>query len=127
MTAISSLLTECQRRGILLEVAGDQLRYKSPRGVLTPELVGELKAHKPELLLELSRLSEQQQAAIEKLKDTPSLKCAFVVGDSDSNPVRVSVAVRTEDGIAVGDLLVPAEKWDPFLFLEMIQRSPNAH
>ena len=44
------VLTEWRNRGIELTVADGELRYRAPRGVLTPELRATLSAHKAELV-----------------------------------------------------------------------------
>jgi hypothetical protein len=45
----ADLLTEASRRGIHLEVDGEGLRYKGPRGAMTPELREALTANKGKL------------------------------------------------------------------------------
>ena len=47
---VSTLLSDCQQRGIHLEVVGRELRYRAPANVLTPPLLADLRAHKPEIL-----------------------------------------------------------------------------
>jgi hypothetical protein len=48
--AVQDLIAKCAHLGIHLEPNGDRLRYRAPKGALTPDLIDELKAHKPELL-----------------------------------------------------------------------------
>lgn len=48
------VLTELRHRGVELFVAHGTLRYRAPRGVLTPELRATLSAHKAELVRLLS-------------------------------------------------------------------------
>ena len=50
MTAARNLLAELQQRGIHLEAVGTTLRYRAPKGALTPDLRARLKVHKAELL-----------------------------------------------------------------------------
>jgi hypothetical protein len=45
----ADLLSEAVRRGIRLEVHGEDVRYTAPKGALTPELRERLRAHKAAL------------------------------------------------------------------------------
>jgi hypothetical protein len=49
-----ALLGELRNRGVHLSVEGDALRYRGPRGALTPELREAVAANKPELVRLLS-------------------------------------------------------------------------
>ena len=42
---------------------GDRLRYRAPRGVLSPELLADLRAHKTEILAELTQCEASASAA----------------------------------------------------------------
>jgi len=54
MTQAAEILTELQRRGVIVAVEGDTLRLK-PRRALDAELLARLREHKPEILDVLSR------------------------------------------------------------------------
>ncbi|MEW6457620.1 MAG: hypothetical protein AB1441_00900 [Bacillota bacterium] len=47
---VNELIWELQRRGITLEPAGDKLRWRGPKGAMTPELLDQLRDHKAEVL-----------------------------------------------------------------------------
>ncbi|MCO6456489.1 MAG: hypothetical protein J5I93_14425 [Pirellulaceae bacterium] len=47
---LPDLLTELERADIRIEAHGDRLYIDAPRGALTPDLLGRLRRHKPELL-----------------------------------------------------------------------------
>lgn len=49
-TSTATLLDDIRGRGIDLTVAGDDLRLRAPRGVLTRDLVETIRAHKGDLL-----------------------------------------------------------------------------
>lgn len=49
MTA-AALLRDLVRLGVVLRVEGDRLKVHVPKGVLTPDLVDRLRAHKAEVL-----------------------------------------------------------------------------
>jgi hypothetical protein len=51
-----ALLAELRARGVVLAPAGDRLRYRAPRGTLTPDLRQQLLSQKAELLLMLEPL-----------------------------------------------------------------------
>lgn len=86
-----------------------------------------LTAHKSHILAELSgasgasrnanppsirghvRLTERQLQAIERLREAPELPRA-VVGGSCEDGYRIALAVRTPDGIACAELVIPHDK-----------------
>jgi hypothetical protein len=51
----AALLYDLRRRGVELSADADRLRYRAPRGVLSPDLLADLRAHKSEVLAELAR------------------------------------------------------------------------
>ncbi len=53
MTA-ALLLAELRRRGVELILEGPTLRYRAPKGLLTSELLGAIREHKPALLAALT-------------------------------------------------------------------------
>jgi len=50
MTSTFTFLSELNRQGIRLQIDGEQLRINGPQGALTPELTGQLKARKAEIM-----------------------------------------------------------------------------
>lgn len=48
--SLASLLHEVTHRGVHVRADGETLRYRAPKGAMTPELLEALKLHKPELL-----------------------------------------------------------------------------
>ena len=48
--SVAAILEEAKRRGIVLEIDGLDIRYRAPKGRLTPELVEAMRRHKAELL-----------------------------------------------------------------------------
>ena len=51
----STFLSELGRRGISIRPEGDQLRYRAPRGALSPDLLAQIRERKAELLAELDQ------------------------------------------------------------------------
>lgn len=55
------LFAELHRRGVVLRVSGDKIRFDAPAGALTPELRSELKERKGELLSLMRPADDNQQ------------------------------------------------------------------
>ncbi len=53
MITATSILADLTRRGVRLWADGEFLEYESPKGVLTPQDLAAVRAHKAELLAEL--------------------------------------------------------------------------
>ncbi len=51
----SDVLSELRHAGIVLYTEGDRLRYRAPRGAITPALRASVQAHRSELLALLHR------------------------------------------------------------------------
>ena len=50
----AELLAEVERLGVRLEAQGGQLRYRAPKGTLTPEILTSLAQHKAEIIAALT-------------------------------------------------------------------------
>ena len=74
-----TLISDLRRRGVELIAEGDYLRYRAPRGVLSPELLTELRSNKTKILAELgeggpdhslfAQLESDWQAAITRAQE----------------------------------------------------------
>ena len=49
------IIAEVAKLGVALRVEGANLVHRGPRGALTPELIANLKAHKPDIIAQLTR------------------------------------------------------------------------
>ena len=47
---LNALIERCRLAGIRLRVEGTDLQCDAPRGAMTPDLIAELKAHKPDIV-----------------------------------------------------------------------------
>jgi hypothetical protein len=56
--------------------------------------------------------------ALEMLRRHPEITRAVVV-DGDADPVRVALAIRN---VGTCELLIPRDRWDPFRFLELLDK-----
>ncbi|MCX6047110.1 MAG: amino acid adenylation domain-containing protein [Chloroflexi bacterium] len=57
---LNQLLSTLQSLGVELATEGDQLRVAAPPGVMTPELRGQLRTYKPEIIEFLKRVHNQE-------------------------------------------------------------------
>jgi amino acid adenylation domain-containing protein len=60
---LSDLLTDLRQAGVQVWLDGDRLRYKAPKGALTPNLMGELRDRKAELIDFLQRITTKSEQA----------------------------------------------------------------
>jgi len=115
-----ALATELRAKGFSLSLDGGKLLV-APSEQLTDELRDLIRAHKLELVDELSRLEARRERVERHLLDDPTIRTdADVEGvpldKTPGDPISVVIAVRTPQGIVSGELLIPREKWDPHLF-----------
>ena len=81
-----AILAELRNRGVHLTVEGDALRYRGPRGALTPDLRQAVAHHKPELvrLLSTSALdADAGEVAAVKLRNT-AIGDVWLVADAEA-------------------------------------------
>ena len=78
MSAVTEVLAEIESRGLSVTVSGADLRLQGPKERMDPELVGRIKAVKPELVEHLSRPPEPEGFAV-----TP-LQRGYLVGRGDA-------------------------------------------
>ena len=77
MTAVA-ILEEAKQRGIVLEAQGEELRYRAPRGSLTPDLLEAMKEHKAELLQSLPQVKVKARIrGKEEIAETASADVCF--------------------------------------------------
>ncbi len=58
---LDGVMTDCQRRQILLQIAEGRLRWKAPRGAMTVDLLKRIKALEPELIVHLGAQQDEGQ------------------------------------------------------------------
>jgi amino acid adenylation domain-containing protein len=67
MTSVEMLLSKLRHSDVHVWVEGDRLRYRAPKGGLTPETLEQLRAHKADILtylLEISRPTQSPRSTI---------------------------------------------------------------
>jgi len=60
---LAELLTELRQAGVQVWLEGDRLRYKAPKGVLTPDLMGELRDRKLDIITFLKTVAADTDQA----------------------------------------------------------------
>ena len=60
---LSDLLTDLRQAGVQVWLDGDRLRYKAPKGALTPALIGELRDRKTDILAFLKTIAADTDSA----------------------------------------------------------------
>lgn len=121
----ATLLRDLEERGVRFETEDGRLRYHAPTGVLTPEIIDELRARKPELLVLLAslyppdpvkarNLAAAWRGAVRKLCEIAGYPClpfkpGFAVGSGAANwgtfIARASVPSLRMVAVALRDLL----------------------
>jgi hypothetical protein len=80
------LLLRLHTVGVTLNVRGDKLRYAGPKAALTPELLDELRRHKPELLSAIHEIDALINRLVERNPanwPTDEVNLARAVGRGD--------------------------------------------
>ena len=98
-------------------------------GQLTDELRATIREHKAAILAELAAndavvdpdVQRRRNRALAILDEQPEQRVAIVAEAGD--PAHVTVALR---GVAVGELEIPAERYDGFALLALMQRYGHA-
>ena len=124
---MGALLVHFAVDGVTIEAAGDgNLRVRGP---LTDTLRATIREHKAAILAELAAnepvvdpdVARRRSRALAMFAEQPGRHVA-VVAEAGS-PAHVTVAIR---GVAVGDLEIPAERYDGFALLALMQRYGHA-
>ena len=124
---MGALLDQFTAEGVTIEAAGDG--NVRARGPLTDELRATIREHKAAILAELAAnepaidpdVERRRSRALAMLDERPEQRITVVAEAGD--PAHVTVAVR---GVAVGELEIPAERYDAFALLALMQQYGNA-
>lgn len=135
---MGALLDQFAAEGVQIEAGGDGKLKAS--GKLTDAARALIRAHKPELLEELAASNgefsdtyaharedcdedaiRRRARALAMLDADPERRIAVVAEAGD--PAHVAVAIR---GVAVGELTIPAERYDAFALLALMEQCGHA-
>ncbi len=100
---VATLLSELRSWGAKLGVAGGVIRIEAPKGAVSPELLAELQAHKPELIDLLTWPEECLEA--EREHGHPSARLYPLVGRTVRTPLGSGrlVAALPERAVVIAD------------------------
>ena len=120
------LLHALQGQGLRVWAEGDRLLV-APKARITDETRRLIREHKAELLTALSAdtLSDpaaeaRRQRVLAMLAERPSVRYAAIT-DTLAVPGSVVLTLGVRH-VGTVELLIPADKWDGVLFLEMLER-----
>ncbi|WP_163777850.1 non-ribosomal peptide synthetase [Myxococcus vastator] len=71
MNTIDGLLTRLRQHDVRLWMEGERLRFNAPPGVMTPDLLGEMKSRKEELVSFLQQVGQSLQSAADLIPAGP--------------------------------------------------------
>ena len=64
---------------------------------------------------------ERLQRAVGMLREDLTTPAAFVAGEPAASQVLVTVVIRTPQGFVTGEVEIPEDRWDPWLFLRFLE------
>ena len=108
--------------GALLDLAMETVEY-----ALTPKVSAATGGYEKDELNEKSTRSvdparEHRIAkAITMVAEVLTRRAAYIAGDERDSIISVTVVISTQAGLVTGDLAIPNERWDPWLFLKFLQ------
>jgi TubC N-terminal docking domain len=92
VTKGEQVLSELNRLGVELSVDGDQIRYRAPTGIVTPEILNLLKTHKAEVLEALKRGNGAGEHDVEVARRIEAFRALLQEGQK-SGRARIPVLV----------------------------------
>ena len=107
-----------REQNFIVKADGDFLELSPPEKI-TDELIQRLRQHKPAILAELKK-EERRKKILDMLAEKPELQRAITT-DLDSDPDNVILTTAIRD-VATFEMQIPKDKYDPFTFLEMINK-----
>jgi hypothetical protein len=105
--------------GVRLTRRGDTI-IASPKVAVTPDLIDLIRENKPVLMEALAAAETRRQRAIGLLEANPDARYGVVTDlEAVSGHVLLTLAIKGKGTI---ELVIPAEKWDGTLFLDLLER-----
>ena len=127
-------------QGVALRVEGDHLVIRAPKGSVSQGTLEELRKHKAQLIAELSlenrpppvtgrdartQHEARRRKVLQLMAQEPDRPRAWYV-DSESDPRYVILTfakmIPDLEEIYTCELTIDRDNWDPFLFLELIDK-----
>lgn len=116
---MATVLARIRSEGINLRLVGGGLQA---RGQMTDVQHDWLRRHKAELIDELrAERRRRRDEVLMLLADNPGVRYAYVT-DADSDPIVLAVAICD---LATFEMTIPADRYDPFRLMEIIDTGRN--
>ena len=115
----AKIIEYLREQNFTVKADGDYLELSPPEKI-TEELIQRLRKHKPAIIEELKR-EQRRKKVLKMLDDRPEIQRVFVI-DTESDPDNVILAMAVR-GVGTCELLIERQKYDPFLLLELFEKS----
>jgi hypothetical protein len=100
---MNAIIERCRLAGIRLWVEGDAIRYDAPKGAMTPELITDLKAHKPDIVKALGQPTPSKRRGLDGYGTPPG---AAPLGDTVMARQMRSIQEASDEAEAIRELFV---------------------
>ena len=136
--SVSSLIADLSRQDVQLWMQDEQLHFDAPKGVVTEDVLTQLRQNKPEILKYLtersarlpltkpiespdqSKAEERRQQLHQRMAADDQGKKYFCLSDTEADPEFVILAMAIR-GVATFEMRIPREKYDPFLLADVVK------
>ena len=104
---LSDLLTDLRQAGVQVWLDGDRLRYKAPKGALTPALMGELRDRKADIVAYYGEGTRARLRSIRHNRDETQMRLVVRGPQSGSDVVICAIGaegasrLHNLDGVAL--------------------------
>lgn len=113
---VTEIIEYLRSNDFTVKADGDYIELSPPEKV-TKELLQRLRENKPEILAAL-QAEERRKKVLSMLAENPDKKRAFITDSIvDSQNIILAIAIRD---LASFEMQIPKAKYDPFLFIELI-------
>ena len=128
--SVNSLINELSRQDVRLWTQDGQLQFDGPEGVLTDDVLAQLRQNKSEILehlahdgsdKEIALREHRRQELLQMMADDDQDRKYHFLTDLEADPDYVILAVGVR-GVATFEMRIPREKYDPILLLEAFRQ-----
>ena len=115
----TEIIEYLREQNFTVKADGEYLELSPPEKI-TDELIKRLRKHKPAILAELKR-EERRKKVLAMLAEMLDTQRVFIT-DMDSDPDNVILTIAIRDQYTF-EMQIPKDKYDPFTFLEIINKT----
>ena len=124
MSSAAALIHGLGAQGVTFRTENDRLIVRAPQGSIDQPTLKKLRDQKPLLIAELARAQtaareERRQRLLQMMAEDDQPKKYYWITDIKADPDWVILALAIRD-VGTCELLIPRERYDPFLLLESI-------